>query len=112
MGRLSVLAVVCLVAGVAPATFALAACPGENDDGKRLTVRGTLDYVGKESGGYGFGIKECAIYIESKGNDGGACKVGRKITATGKFYSCEADIMCDFELGDPDVMEGAKVSCQ
>ena len=113
MGRLSILGFACFVAGVVSATSALAACPGEKDDGKRLTVRGTLEYAEKEDGGYGFGIKECWIYIEAKGNDGGACKVGKKITATGKFSSCEANIWdCDPDLGDPDYLESAKVSCK
>ena len=115
MRQLMILAVAALIAEVGSAGLAWAACPGESDDGKRLTVKGTVNFAEKDpDGGYGYGIEECPIYIMSNRNDGGACKVGSKISATGKFFSCEADFLgeCDPDFGDPDWMEEAKVSCR
>ena len=99
----------------AGASSVAAGCPGEKDNGKRVTVRGTVNYVGQDAdGGYGFGIEECDVYIMSSQNGGGACKAGSKLSATGKFFSCEAHFLggCDPDLGDPDWMEGAKVTCK
>jgi hypothetical protein len=97
----------CLAAGQAWA----ATCPGERQDGKRLTVTGTIGHMERApDGGYSFQIKECGdvvIFNKSKKT----CRVGGKITATGKFWFCSEDDFydtgCDF-----DEFDASSVSCR
>ena len=45
-------------------------------------------------------------------NGKGACKLGRKLTVTGTFYSCDFLGDCMKELGDADVIEASKLTCR
>lgn len=99
---------------VTAATAAQAKCPGEADNGKRVTVTGKIIYVGRQGAKHDFGLEECGILVHAKSSSKGACKLGRKLTVTGTFYSCDADWSgsCMKELGDPDIIEATKVSCR
>lgn len=99
---------------VTAASSAQAKCPGEADDGKRVTVAGKISYADRQGAKYFFGLEECGILVHANSNGKGACKLGRKLTVTGTFYSCDADFSgsCMKELGDPDVIEASKLSCR
>lgn len=96
------------------ATAAQAKCPGESDDSKRVTVTGKISYADRQGAKYFFGLEECDILVHAKSNGKGACKLGRTLTVTGTFYSCDADFTgsCMKELGDADVIEATKLSCR
>jgi hypothetical protein len=97
----------CLAAGQAWA----ASCPGERQDGKRVTVTGKIVRMEPAtSGGYSFQIKECGDVVIF-GNSKMACRVGGRITATGKFWFCSEDDF--YETGcDFDEFDASTVSCR
>lgn len=90
---------------------AFAACPGERDDGKRVTVTGKIVYGHRDGGKRLFGLEECHIVVELKSKASGACRIGRTATVTGKFFSCDANFECISEDGDNDVIEASKMVC-
>lgn len=97
---------------VTVAAAAQAKCPGEADDGKRVTITGKISYADRQGAKYHFGVEECDLYIHADSNGKGACKIGRKLTATGVFYSCNFLGDCMKEIGDADVIEASKISCR
>lgn len=94
------------------ASAAQAKCPSESDDGKRVTVTGKISYADRQGAKYFFGIEECGILVHANSNGKGACKLGRTITVTGTFYSCDFLGDCMKELGDADVIEASKLTCR
>jgi len=94
------------------ATAAQAKCPGDPDDGKRVTVTGKVFYADRQGATYFFGLEECRILVHAKNNGKGACKVGRTLTATGIFYFCDWLGDCVKEAGDMDAIEASKISCR
>lgn len=94
------------------ATAAQAKCPGDSDDGKRVTVTGKISYADRQGAKYFFGLEECGILVHATSNGKGACKLGRKLTVIGTFYSCDFLGDCMKELGDADVIEASKLTCR
>lgn len=107
MGRLVLILLMCVIANTAKA-----ACPGDRDDGKRVTVAGTIFHVEQGDGKHYFGLKECGILVEAKHNGKGSCKVGKTLTATGMFIRCDWLIECYKEDGDLDIIQASKVACR
>lgn len=101
---------VLLFCAAAPA--AQAKCPGDSDDGRRVTVTGKISYADRQGAKYFFGLEECGILVHAKSNGKGACKLGRTLTVTGTFYACDFLGDCMKELGDADVIEASKLSCR
>jgi hypothetical protein len=89
-----------------------AKCPGEIDDGKRVTVAGKLAYAEGRNGKYLFGVEQCQVLIHAKSNGNGACKLGRTLTATGTYYLCDPGDGCFKDIGDMDMMDANKISCR
>lgn len=94
------------------ATSAQAKCPGERDDGKRVTATGKIFYADRQGGTYFFGLEECQILVHAKNNAKGACKKGKTMTVTGTFYFCDWLGDCVKEAGDMDAIEATKLSCR
>lgn len=97
---------------VTAASSAQAKCPGEADDGKRVTVAGKISYADRQGAKYFFGLEECGILVHANSNGKGACKLGRTLTVTGTFYACDFLGDCMKELGDADVIEASKLTCR
>jgi hypothetical protein len=94
------------------ASTSQAKCPGDSDDGKRVTVNGKIAYADRQSGKFLFGLEECGILVHANSNGKGACKLGRTLTVTGTFYACDFLGDCMKELGDMDAIEASKVTCK
>lgn len=94
------------------ATASHAKCPGDSADGKRVTVTGKISYADRQSDKFLFGLEECGILVHATSNGKGACKLGKKLTVTGTFYSCDFLGDCMKELGDADVIEASKLTCR
>ena len=107
MKKLLLVLLFCTTATAAQANF-----PGDSDDGKRVTVTGKISYADRQGDKYFFGLEECGILVHANSNGKGACKLGRKLTVTGTFYSCDFLGDCMKELGDADVIEASKLTCR
>lgn len=96
----------------AAASVAQAKCPGDPEDGKRVTVTGRIFYADRQNDKYFFGLEECQILVQAKNNAKGACKKGKTMTVTGTFYFCDWLGDCVTEAGDMDAIEASKLSCR
>jgi hypothetical protein len=107
MKRLILALILCMAASLAEAK-----CPGDPNDGKRVTVTGRIFYADKQDAKYFFGLEECRILVHAKNNGKGACKIGRTLTATGTFYVCDMISECFKEFGDMDAIDASRITCR
>ena len=96
----------------AGATATQAKCPGDPNDGKRVTVTGKIFYADQQGGKYFFGLEECRILVHATSNGKGACTIGKSLTATGTFYVCDWLSECYKEDGDMDALEASRIACR
>ena len=91
-----------LSAGPAAAQY----CGEEKDDGKNITIQGTLKDVRSQSSTTFFEIEECEflfIFLENYRKD---CRVGQRVRMTGEFC-----FECDLFLDD-DEFDVSSYSCR
>ena len=87
---------------------AAAQCPGERQDGKRVTMTGTIKSMNKGFGRmHNFFTRECPD-IAIIGKNAPGCRVGAKIKATGEFSYC--DYLFDDDCFD-DVLLRSTITC-